>query len=261
MLEDDFTDVLRKALLGHALAPAAAAMRAGIPEGDVMGFLGGAFSREIAMNSADLLKLNGHAFACHPLYQPAVVAHPGIRRFTMPFHGDHVNVWLLGDGDDPVLFDSGAGEGDLTGLIRSTCGSLPVSAFITHAHRDHVGGVGDLLGAGVPILGPEGCGTPVIHAGDAVSCGFLRISACDLSGHCVPALGYHVEGLGVPLLVTGDALFAGSIGGCPTPSRYQLALGRLREVLGPLPDQTILLPGHGPATTLGEERVSNPFLC
>ncbi len=76
----------------------------------------------------------------------------------------------------------------------------------------------------------------------------------------MPALGYHVDGFPIPVLVTGDALFAGSIGGCPTPARYQLALSRLREVLAPLPDETLLLPGHGLATTLGEERVANPFL-
>jgi glyoxylase-like metal-dependent hydrolase (beta-lactamase superfamily II) len=62
------------------------------------------------------------------------------------------------------------------------------------------------------------------------------------------------------VLVTGDALFAGSIGGCATPAIYQHALRQLREILAPLPDPTVLLPGHGPATTLGEERSANPFL-
>jgi hydroxyacylglutathione hydrolase len=260
MLEDNFTDVLRKALLGHALTPAAAAMRAGIAETELLGFLGGAFSAETARVMGNLLGLNAQALANHPTYQPAAVAHPGIRLLSLPFNGDHVNAWLIGDGDELVLFDSGADEGDLVGLLRATCGRLPGSAFITHDHRDHVGGLQGLCGAGVPIPGPEGCGSPVIQSGDVKSCGRLRISACDLSGHCVPALGYHVDGIGVPVLVTGDALFAGSMGGCPTPSRYQLALDRLAEVLDPLPDQTILLPGHGPATTLGEERVSNPFL-
>ena len=76
----------------------------------------------------------------------------------------------------------------------------------------------------------------------------------------MPSLGYHVEGLGAPVLLTGDALFAGSMGGCNTPELYQHALRRLHAVLDPLPDNTILLPGHGPATTLGEERAGNPFL-
>jgi glyoxylase-like metal-dependent hydrolase (beta-lactamase superfamily II) len=86
------------------------------------------------------------------------------------------------------------------------------------------------------------------------------VRACELSGHYTPALGFHIEGLSRPVLVTGDALFAGSIGGCGTPEIYQLALRTLRATLAALPDETVLLPGHGSATTLGEERVSNPFL-
>jgi glyoxylase-like metal-dependent hydrolase (beta-lactamase superfamily II) len=66
--------------------------------------------------------------------------------------------------------------------------------------------------------------------------------------------------LQAPALVTGDALFAGSIGGCATPAIYQQALRTLRAALAPLTDQTLLLPGHGPATTVGEERAGNPFL-
>jgi len=96
--------------------------------------------------------------------------------------------------------------------------------------------------------------------GDAIQCGSLTVRACDLSGHANPALGFHIEGLPSPVLVTGDAVFAGSIGGCATPAVYQHALQRLKETLTSLPATTILLPGHGPATTLGEERVSNPFL-
>ena len=96
--------------------------------------------------------------------------------------------------------------------------------------------------------------------GDAVFCGPLILRACDLSGHFTPALGLHIEGLQAPVLVTGDALFAGSIGGCATPAIYQQALRNLRAALAPLPDQTVILPGHGPATTLGEERGGNPFI-
>ena len=53
--------------------------------------------------------------------------------------------------------------------------------------------------------------------GDSISCGPLVVRSCDLSGHANPALGFHIDGLPFPVLVTGDALFAGSIGGCGTP--------------------------------------------
>jgi glyoxylase-like metal-dependent hydrolase (beta-lactamase superfamily II) len=106
----------------------------------------------------------------------------------------------------------------------------------------------------------EIAGTIAMQPGDCVCCGSLVVRACELSGHYTPALGFHIEGLSRPVLVTGDALFAGSIGGCGTPEIYQLALRTLRATLAALPDETVLLPGHGSATTLGEERVSNPFL-
>jgi glyoxylase-like metal-dependent hydrolase (beta-lactamase superfamily II) len=67
-------------------------------------------------------------------------------------------------------------------------------------------------------------------------------------------------GLEEPVLVTGDALFAGSMGGCASAVSYRHALRLLREVLGSLQASTVLLPGHGPATTMEEERMANPFL-
>ncbi|RYD56127.1 MAG: hypothetical protein EOP83_21445, partial [Verrucomicrobiaceae bacterium] len=102
--------------------------------------------------------------------------------------------------------------------------------------------------------------TRLMKPGESFRRGPLIVRTVDLSGHYTPSLGYLVDGLSVPVLVTGDALFAGSMGGCDTPSLYQHALARLKDVLTSLPDSTVLLPGHGPATTLGEERSGNPFL-
>jgi len=260
MLEDDFTYVLRKALLGHALTPATVAPLADLSEPEVQDFLNGAFSPTTARKLAGVLGLKVDAFAAHEFYQPKDVAVSGIHRLILPFNGDHVNAWALGNEDFLILFDAGNDAADLIRGLQSQCGRLPDQAFITHSHRDHVGGIGDLRAVGVPFHGPAGCGVSVMIPGTCAVYGTLSIHACDLSGHAMPALAYHVNGFPVPVLVTGDAIFAGSIGGCPTPSRYQLALSRLREILAPLPDQTLLLPGHGPATTLGEERVSNPFL-
>jgi glyoxylase-like metal-dependent hydrolase (beta-lactamase superfamily II) len=59
----------------------------------------------------------------------------------------------------------------------------------------------------------------------------------------------------------GDALFAGSIGGCPDSFTYQMALRNLRHHVLSLTGDTILLPGHGPATTVALERAYNPFFA
>jgi glyoxylase-like metal-dependent hydrolase (beta-lactamase superfamily II) len=260
MLEDDFTYVLRKALMGHALAPAEAARRAGLPETDVLAFLRGKFSAGTARGIAPVLGLNPSAFAGHAIYQPRPLAVSGIERLDLPFGGEQVNAWLVGGDDAIVLFDAGYETADLMRALETGCGRLPDRVFVTHSHHDHVGALPRLLEAGLPVHAAGISGTISMKPGETVFCGPLGIRACDLSGHATPALGFLIEGLSKPVLVTGDALFAGSMGGCGSPEIYRHALDRLREVLGPLPDDTVLLPGHGPATTLGEERVSNPFL-
>ena len=260
MLEDDFTYVLRKSLMGHALAPAEAAARAGIPETQVLSFLRGTFSAETARKLAPVLGLNAEAFAGHAFYQPRPLALSGIERLDLPFGGEQVNAWLVRSGGSIVLFDAGFESRDLLRALDSRCGRLPDRVFISHAHRDHVGALKRLLEAGVPVHAAGIAGTIPMKPGDAVFCGPLAIRACDLSGHASPALGFWIDGLSQAVFVTGDALFAGSVGGCGSPAIYQHALRRLREVLAPLPDATLLLPGHGPATTLGEERAANPFL-
>jgi len=260
MLEDDFTYVLRKALVGQGISSAEAARRAGLAESDVSAFLGGTFSSRTARKIALVLGLREDALAAHDTYQPRPVTLAGVHRLDLPMGGEQVNAWLLRKDETLILFDAGYKTSDLTEVLDSVCGRLPDRVFITHAHRDHIGALSYLLRAGVPVHAAGIADTIPMLPGDTVQCGPLAVRACDLSGHAVPALGFHVEGLTLPVLVTGDALFAGSIGGCRTPDLYRLALRRLGEVLGPLSDATIILPGHGPATTLGEERAANPFL-
>jgi hydroxyacylglutathione hydrolase len=256
MLEDDFTYVLRKALAGHQLAPAEVAALAGIAEHAVLSLLRGTFCAATARRLAPVLGLDAAAFAGHAHYHPKPLTLPSIRQLDLPFADGQVNAWLIDAGGARVLFDAGHEPRDLIRALEK----LPERAFITHAHRDHTGGLSHLLEHHIPVHAGGIHETIPMKPGDSVCCGQLILRACDLSGHAVPALGYLIEGLPVPVLVTGDALFAGSIGGCATPALYQQALRNLRATLAPLPDTTVLLPGHGPATTLGEERMGNPFL-
>ncbi len=260
MLEDDFTYVIRKAFKGLALAPGEAAVRAGLAEKDVLAFSRGKFSPDIARRLAPVLGLNPAALANHDHYQPQPLAISNIHRLDLPFSGERVNAWLVWTGGAALLFDTGYDAHSCTVALDAMAAPRPDAVFITHAHHDHIGGIPPFDAEGIDLCGPNIKKVRPIHPGDSVRCGSLTIHACDLSGHANPALGYHIDGLALPVLVTGDALFAGSIGGCDGPVKYQHALQRLKEILTPLPDSTILLPGHGPATTLGEERAGNPFL-
>ena len=256
-LEDDFTWVIRKAFKGLGVAPAVAAERAGLPESEVMAFSRGEFSAETARRLAPVLGLNPAALATHDRYLPRPLGAPGIKRLELPFNGETVNAWLIEADDTAVLFDTGYAVGSCAAALGAT---RPDEVFVTHGHNDHIGGVRDFTARGIPVHGPAIAATSPVVAGDTFRRGPLTLTACDLSGHFTPSVGYHIAGLARPVLVTGDALFAGSIGGCATPDLYQHALRRLADVLAPLPDDTLLLPGHGPATTLGEERQANPFL-
>lgn len=260
MLEDDFTYVLKKALAGCGLTPDEAAELAGLPEISVLAFLRGSFSADSARRLARVLGLAPEAFARHPDYLPEPLAIPGIARIKLPFGPDHVNAWLIEGAETIILFDAGMDAPKLWAALIACAGRPPDRALITHAHRDHIGGLSRLLEAGVPVHAAGVPGSITTRPGDIIRCGPFTIRALDLSGHADPALGFHIEGLDAPLLIVGDALFAGSIGGCPTPKAYLRALGNLRSALRELPASTILLPGHGPATTLAQELQSNPFL-
>ena len=260
MLEDDFTYVIRKAFKGLGLAPGEAALRASLPEKEVLAFSRGHFSAEIARKLAPVLGLNPAALAAHHDYLPEPLKVPEIHRLDLPFGRERVNAWLIRTYDEAVLLDTGYDSQSCAAALAVLDAPPLGGIFITHSHPDHVGGMKSF-----PVIGHAPYGSRIenamaMHPGDSIPCGTITIRACDLSGHCTPALGFHIDGLAAPVLVTGDALFAGSIGGCQTPALYQHALHRLREILSPLPDSTVLLPGHGPATTLGEERASNPFL-
>jgi glyoxylase-like metal-dependent hydrolase (beta-lactamase superfamily II) len=260
MLEDDFTYVIRKALKGLDLAPGTAAARAGLPENAVLSFSRGNFSADTARRLAPALGLNPDALAKHDLYLPRPLALPFIHRLDLPFGEERVNAWLVWTGDTAILFDTGYEPTSCTVALDAVGAPALERVFVTHAHVDHIGGIPSFMMRGNILHGAGIDNALPMKPGDSIRCGSLAIRACDLSGHANPALGFHIEGLATPVLVTGDALFAGSIGGCATPHLYQHALSRLREVLAPLPDSTVLLPGHGPATTLGEERAGNPFL-
>ena len=154
---------------------------------------------------------------------------------------------------------------------------------VTHAHIDHVGGATKLKKAtGAPILLNEndskllamldvqaswvGMRTPGevqidqhVAEGDKVKAGALNAEVLHTPGHTEGSicLLFKPENL----LIAGDTLFAGSIGRTDLPGgNYKKIMDSLRGKLMALPDQIVVVPGHGPLTTIGSERERNPFL-
>jgi hydroxyacylglutathione hydrolase len=155
--------------------------------------------------------------------------------------------------------------------------------LITHAHIDHIAGAARLKQlTGAPILynprdlplvkmmdvqaGWLGMPTPEVHLPDDTLEDGRVIAISGLTGNILHTPG-HTQGsvcLHLPtqnLLLAGDTLFAGSVGRTDLPGGDGPTLIRsIREKLLPLSDATVVVPGHGPNTTIGEERESNPFL-
>ena len=250
-LEDDVTLVMRKAMRGMSMDAAALAAESTVSVAEIERFLGGNFSCDVARAVAPSLGLNSDAMATLPVYRPNVPSMHSVSRFVLPFEKDQVNAWLIRDEDQALLFDTGYLP-DSAATLLSKLGVADVNLFLTHDHRDHVGGMAALR----PMLKKQ----HMLPLGQSVSLGSLQVKCIDLAGHCIPSWGYVIEGLSKMICVTGDALFAGSIGGCADSFTYQMALRNIRQHVLSLPADTILLPGHGAATTVAQELRRNPFL-
>lgn len=161
------------------------------------------------------------------------------------------------------------GHLDHTWSVAPVCGAAGIAAYIHPADRamlaDPAAGVGPQIGrmiAGMTFTEPD----DVIELPDS---GVLSLLGLDLTvslapGHTPGSVVFGTDAGGpdnVPVLLSGDVLFAGSIGRTDLPGgSYADMLASLTRVILPLPDETLVLSGHGPATTVGRERATNPYL-
>ncbi|MCH7225532.1 MBL fold metallo-hydrolase [Haloferula sp. A504] len=251
-------EVVAKALRGLGLSPATVAGEAGV-ELEAMGaFLQGRAEPGTARPLALPLGLDPDALASFN-DPPAPIELPAdIRRIELPFEDETVNAWSIDGGSSLLVIDAGFGPED---LARRLPKDRTVDLLITHPHRDHLGGLEAVRGLHrlrAPVDLREAV---VVQPGDEFEAAGRRISVMDLAGHHPQAVGYRIGGFDHPVVAVGDAVFARSIGGCPGPDAYRRARATIVGTLADLPDETILLTGHGPATTLGRERMENPFLA
>ena len=247
---DTSTDVIRKALRGHDLAPATAATLAGLPPGSLEKWLSGQSAAPLSPELASLLGLDPEAFAGfdQPFQPPPLPA--GIRQLEMPFGDESVNAWWIGQKDHGLLIDTGTSPEALDEVLG---GFRPECVLITHPHPDHIGSLGLFRDSAIPIL--DGSSMPA----DGLPFAGGRILAEPLPGHHPGAWGYRFEGDAASWVATGDALFAGSMGGCPDAHAFRTACASLFRFLKKAPADSLVLPGHGPPTRVGIELTRNPF--
>jgi hydroxyacylglutathione hydrolase len=184
--------------------------------------------------------------------------------------------------------------GDEVGRILELLGrhKLTVKAIVsTHAHIDHVGGLSklhqytgapvmmhrddmplyqgmDIQAAFLGVAPPEvGEIDQLLTEGDALQWGSLAAQVMHTPGHSPGSISLYLPPSAgkvvvfAPQLFAGDTLFAGSIGRTDLPGgSFEKIIDSLHEKLLALPDDTVVIPGHGPLTTIGEERENNPFL-
>ena len=193
---------------------------------------------------------------------PAVALPAGVMMFTTPFADMTVNHYLIWDPSSlkAVAVDAGTDADALFAALERHKLTLAKNV-LTHSHGDHVLELDRIREkTKAPAFAPEAepiAGCKPVKNGQHFKVGSLTITAHTIPGHSVGGTVYEFRGLETPVAAVGDVIFAGSVGGIR--SRWRPALESIRAAILTLPPETILLPGHGPLTTVAHEKVRNPF--
>jgi glyoxylase-like metal-dependent hydrolase (beta-lactamase superfamily II) len=182
-----------------------------------------------------------------------------LRQITTEAAGMGVHCYLAWDETTraAALFDTGFDAAPVLEILREQGLTLP-HVFITHGHSDHVAGLDEVRQAHPDAIIHQGA----VPARTPVLLGKLRVSSRATPGHAADGVTYVLEDWpdrAPAVAVVGDALFAGSMGGAE--AQGALAKSKVRKEILSLPDATLICPGHGPLTTVGEEKAENPFFA
>jgi hydroxyacylglutathione hydrolase len=267
-LEDEASDIIGKAQRGLNLSDEDLARRIGIEPGEleeIKRVRGVDF--EIVTKLAKALELGPRALVAlaEGKYQPTVTQpKAGFFQANTDYGSMKVNAYLIWDVETRLAaaFDTGGDATPLLDELKKNDLTLQ-DVYLTHTHVDHVMELDRLCekaggSIGVHVNEAEALdGAALFKPGVTFSLGRLHIETRDTSGHSVGGTTYLVHGLDRPLAIVGDALFAGSVGGIK--SDYHAALKRINDNILSAQDGTIIAPGHGPLTTVIQEKTSNPF--
>ncbi len=271
MLEDDFTDILRKAKRGTGTSDAALAAQTGLDPADLAAWATGDAvpSDDAARAIARVLGLDPGklADAAARRWEPAVALPPDVRHHPQDPHPSNGYIFFLEDGKTAALIDPAGIPANLLHAINEGPYALRY-ILITHKHADHCDAT-----AAISSAFPQA--QIVMHRSDSAAIGDLAKQALPIvDGDELPFgdnasirmlhTPGHTDGSSCFLfrstLFTGDTLFAGSVGGAfGEVTGYRDILDSVRTKIFALDDATVLMPGHGPPSTIAQERAHNPF--
>jgi glyoxylase-like metal-dependent hydrolase (beta-lactamase superfamily II) len=264
-LEDNFDDVINKAQRGLRLADGELARRAGIGVDVLRTLKDGAFDEAAARAVAPVLRLGADQLVAlgRKAWYPSPVLPPrGFAMFNTAFEDMTVNSYLVWDPRTRLsaAFDTGATCAPMLDAIAGE--KLTVRyLFLTHTHEDHVADAARLVAAtGAEIYASERepfAGGKTFRENQTFHLDSLAIKTLLTSGHSPGQTTYLVAGLAWPLAICGDSMFASSMGGGLVS--YEDQYRNNVEKIFTLPRDTVIAPGHGPITTLAQERKHNPF--
>jgi len=188
-----------------------------------------------------------------------------LRQVTTAGPGFKVNCYLVWDEvtREAALFDTGFDARPIIELIDQNQLEFK-HLFITHSHADHVAAMEPIRSRFPKVkLHSSAKSAPVDQRNrpnDFIHLGSLRITHRDTPGHAEDGVTYVIGNWpddAPSVAVAGDAIFAGSMGGARELA--DLAKRKIRDQIFSLPPETLICPGHGPVTTVGEEKANNPF--
>ncbi|SRR5581483_2582927 len=270
-LEDHLGDIIRKGRKASNVSAADAAKAAGLTESE----LAALEESGRPANSVNYSAL-ASALGLAPAKLEAIAkgwtpsekdlgAWRELRRFQTEEGGNTVNNYLIWDevSKDAAVFDTGWTAQPTIAAIEENQLQLR-HIFLTHTHQDHIGGLAGLREkyprAHVHTSAKSAPPQQRNRANDFLHLGSLRITNRDTPGHAEDGVTYIIGTWpedAPHVAMVGDALFAGSIG--TGFQSWDLARQKIREQIFTLPADTLLCPGHGPFTTVAEEKAHNPF--
>ena len=268
-LEDNFNDVINKAQRGWKISDADLAQRAEVSPEDLAAIKAGKPLDAVIRRVARHLKLSPDALEvlAHKRWYPQLPDFPkGFAAFNTPHEDMTVNSYLIWDPRARIAaaFDTGATSESMLDLIQAEGLTLRY-IFITHTHEDHVADLPRLANttkAEVWASEPEPVdfpGAKTFKENAHFHVGSLAVKTLFTFGHSPGMTTFFVTGLSWPLAVVGDSIFASSMGGSPT--RFADQYRNNKEKIFTLPRDTVLACGHGPLTTLAQEKQHNPFFA